>query len=196
MNCIKTYFASVLLLLFCNNITSQSSIGISSSAVFLDFYYPVIPETSIGVEGGLVFQQDNFFNSSKLRFHSELSLVNRRKNEGQRELTQMLIHVGLGYKLRVNKKIYFEPVVGVFSKILLQYDNFYQFGYPVKSKFFTLGAYLKPQMNIEINKKFTFSIFTSFRFDVSPTFVYNQSADFTIRMFTLLTGAQLTYKLN
>ncbi len=196
---IKKY--KVIILLFvgtviCSGAYAQSRIGISSNAVFNDFYYPVIPEASIGIEGGVVFQQDSIFKTNKLRFHSELSLMNRWKNSTKGELTEMLIHLGFGYKLGSNRKIYFEPVVGVYSKIKLQYDNFYDLGREVETKFFTIGVYLKPQMNIEISEKYTFSIFTSTRFDISPTFYDCPSGCYGVSMFTLLSGVQLTYKLN
>lgn len=176
------------------NIHSQNYLGFEMDAIYGDFYYPVTHDYSPGIEAGIVFQRNGFLNNERLVLHSGLTALKRTNNSGAGDLLQVLPKLGLGYQFG-NQKVCFEAVGGLYSKFLVQYDSFYHYGNSVDSKFFTIGAFVRPQVNIQINDRVALSIFGSARFDISATYVYWLSTPFNMRKYSLLSGVQILFKL-
>ncbi|MCB9197428.1 MAG: hypothetical protein H6600_03150 [Flavobacteriales bacterium] len=174
---------------------SQNHIGIEINRIEGDMYYPAIFDRSSGFETGIVYQRDRIFNIEKLIFHSQLTILKRINPSNNGEIFQTLPQLGFSYRLG-NKRITFEPILGFYTKALLSYHNFYEYGQRVDSKLLTLGSFVRPQITHQINDNIWISIYGSARFDLTPTFVYWYSTTFEMRKYSLLYGIQILYKLN
>ncbi|MCB9189642.1 MAG: hypothetical protein H6599_10235 [Flavobacteriales bacterium] len=102
----------------------------------------------------------------------------------------------MSYKIG-SGKYSFEPVVGLYGKVLLSYHSFYEYsGLQTDSRNVIIGAYFSPQLNIQISNKVIVSFFASMRFDITPSYYIWYSTYFAERKYSLSSGVQLLFSLN
>ncbi|CAG5085139.1 hypothetical protein [Parvicella tangerina] len=146
-----------------------------------------------GLGIGLSYLNYGIWDTSKPFFSADLNFYVRRNKDGM-ALINLNPNMGLGMKFG-KQSLQGTISFGLHSKLNLRDQGFYTKLADSGSSRIALGAYFKPSLLWVVNDKINVSFYVQTRYDFTPTYRIYFSTVWNVKVFEILSGIKISFKI-